>query len=1199
MSSRRYDECELNYDNHDTNIWYCVDCDSCLCESCWILYPPHTGNKKGRDGLEHEKTLHHVYSRLKDILNPNHNAAQLEEIHNRDLDTTWFGIRKDGYSRSLFADFDVYSNLTGEPLDDDKEKFPQLASFIGQTNAGKSTLIKMLTQLHEPSENVNDVPTFPSPIVGSTIHTHTPTSADVHLYADPERFGTSKPLLYADCEGFNAGEKLPFGAVENRTSPVDGSTSLSRLTPGRTRILSWADTKTKNTRAYIVKELYPRILYTFSDVVVFVLRDSKTFEATTLLPLLEWGIASLEMSINQPTLPHAIIALNSTEVGVYTDEWDSRRATENLLDANKDCLDRRNGHPFFLDLAEQWETRGRHIGSILDLISCYYSTFKVVRIPYKGRYTLLDAQIRLLHKMIAKACDRSSQTKRSANMLSNSDELNVYLRAAFEHFSNTLDRPFNFMTVSLQNNPIPDDFGGHILQLAIAIQSNGRHNKSAWIFENLSELVASSVMLDCIRHRKGLPEELFVEYEDYCWYALKQFCDRYSPCSFRTEIDRCVNVASKHNPKGHQNARGKIIAVGQFQSNFHPDRYFPTWRELIKEAISWMHRDLQSEFRAKPDRSEEACLLGIHSKNMNLLYDTIGSAEDFLSHTTCFCCLMQAPQHTLPCSHALCSQCVRSYGKRLRSAPSNKHVLSLECCPLHPASTQWPTPCIIRFKPDHAGVRLLCLDGGGMRGIVELEVLRAIRNQLGIQIPIQAFFDLIVGTSTGGIIALALGVKNWSLEHCTYQFKSLCSSAFTPRKGQSVPILKHIIAFKHAAKYETTPLRNALKAAFGSEERLFGNNKKDIRAKVAVTATDGAGKRAIVIANYNRKNKGVGRRRAATSAAPPYFKPFEHAPSKRTYLDGAVYHNNPVLLVHRERKLLWPDVAHKGPDIFLSIGTSQNKAEVRSSLPTNPTLSRTSRRKTAANHEESQKRRNFMFPKMRQMITAMHNRIDSILNAELMWRDFCSDVVDLDGSADDELRHIRINPDIKRNPPSLDKVNELEELRRNTKHALKLPDALYNIERVAHILVASSFYYERIGMPKFEADNTFSCTGQLCCRFEDGSDYLRELGEYFRKQQTGPFFRPYFEIESDRALDAVPISRAEVSDMCDLAQFSVEVPDISARRKDADITISLYLCSPHLKCSKYPISGFPRAIMQDIQIKREYLRWYALLVTSG
>lgn len=234
---------------------------------------------------------------------------------------------------------------------------------------------------------------------------------------------------------------------------------------------------------------------------MFPLIQLRTFEVTTLRPLLEWADASLETSINQPTLPHAIITLNGSDPSSSADILDSDFATWSLLEANKHCLDRR--HHYFSNLAEEWREKWKRINTILDLIHCYYSTFKVIRIPRKGRYQLLHSQVESLHGMITTSCESSFDSKRQANMLSKSHEMNVYFQSAFDHFADTLDRPFNFIAVSLLNNPILNDFGGHILQLAITIQAHDRQHQPSWIFDQLVKLVASSVLLDCVRHRKG------------------------------------------------------------------------------------------------------------------------------------------------------------------------------------------------------------------------------------------------------------------------------------------------------------------------------------------------------------------------------------------------------------------------------------------------------------------------------------------------------------------------------------------------------------------------------------------------------------------------------------------------------------------------------------------------------------------------
>lgn len=71
------------------------------------------------------------------------------------------------------------------------------------------------------------------------------------------------------------------------------------------------------------------------------------------------------------------------------------------------------------------------------------------------------------------------------------------------------------------------------------------------------------------------------------------------------------------------------------------------------------------------------------------------------------------------------------------------------------------------------GERVLFLDGGGMRGLIQTEVLSHITSLTGRSIP--ELFDWVVGTSTGGIVALALvygplerGVNNSCNHMCIF-----------------------------------------------------------------------------------------------------------------------------------------------------------------------------------------------------------------------------------------------------------------------------------------------------------------------------------------------------------------------------------------------------------------------------------------------
>jgi hypothetical protein len=117
-----------------------------------------------------------------------------------------------------------------------------------------------------------DIADQPCPVPG-LVGDNMPTTGDVHLYSDPGTYYTQKPILLADCEGITGGEHAPRGLivremVEGAKSKIKkGSKTLIKKT------LKWAKDDKLQSREYAVNTLFPRILYTFSDVVVFVLRE--------------------------------------------------------------------------------------------------------------------------------------------------------------------------------------------------------------------------------------------------------------------------------------------------------------------------------------------------------------------------------------------------------------------------------------------------------------------------------------------------------------------------------------------------------------------------------------------------------------------------------------------------------------------------------------------------------------------------------------------------------------------------------------------------------------------------------------------------------------------------------------------------------------------------------------------------------------
>ena len=186
--------------------------------------------------------------------------------------------RRDGHP-PVFQDYGRYTELLANTQETWTSTFqasqperngrtPSLVSFVGQTGAGKSTLIKLIIDL-----GVKEGQKFPTPVVGAS-GVSVPTSEDVHLYLDPLTSTTEAPTFFADCEGLQGGEREPLGAKFRRTRKKAIKTARTPL-PIFEREVTWASNTHLASREFAVTNLYPRLLYTFSNVIVFVLKNPR------------------------------------------------------------------------------------------------------------------------------------------------------------------------------------------------------------------------------------------------------------------------------------------------------------------------------------------------------------------------------------------------------------------------------------------------------------------------------------------------------------------------------------------------------------------------------------------------------------------------------------------------------------------------------------------------------------------------------------------------------------------------------------------------------------------------------------------------------------------------------------------------------------------------------------------------------------
>ena len=210
--------------------------------------------------------------------------------------------------------------------------------------------------------------------------------------------------------------------------------------------------------------------------------------------------------------------------------------------------------------------------------------------------------------------------------------------------------------------------------------------------------------------------------------------------------------------------------------------------------------------------------------------------------------------------------------------------------------------------------RILTIDGGGIKGVFPASFLATVDNS--VESNIADYFDLIVGTSTGGIIALGLGLGLSAKDILAFYEK------FGPRIFGSNLRLR----LPGTAKYSNVTLKEALEACFG--DKKLGHSKK--RLVIPSLNLENGKVYIYKTAHHPRLERDYKERvtdvALATAAAPTFF-PTHRSPTGTPLIDGGVWTNNPVGLAVVEAITLldWPRDSLK----VLSLGCTTEPLNVK------------------------------------------------------------------------------------------------------------------------------------------------------------------------------------------------------------------------------------------------------------------------------
>ncbi|CAI6003024.1 unnamed protein product [Closterium sp. NIES-65] len=270
------------------------------------------------------------------------------------------------------------------------------------------------------------------------------------------------------------------------------------------------------------------------------------------------------------------------------------------------------------------------------------------------------------------------------------------------------------------------------------------------------------------------------------------------------------------------------------------------------------------------------------------------------------------------------------------------------------------------------GVRILVMDGGGMRGMAMVQMLRQIEGRTGRRV--HELFDLVCGTSTGGMLAAELGIKRLTLDQCDDVYRRLGKLVFSNVEAMESASWRDKLdqlyksssqnyrVVVHGSKHNAEQFEQLLQEMCTDDDGdllIDSAVKGGPKVFVVSTLVSVTPATPFVFRNYQyppgtretphppadgspmpmppprMRTSGLSallgtckmqlwQAIRASSAAPYYFDDFAVGPHR--WQDGAIFANNPTIVAVREARLLWPDLPL---DCVVSLGCGSAPPKLR------------------------------------------------------------------------------------------------------------------------------------------------------------------------------------------------------------------------------------------------------------------------------